>query len=69
MESHLKDKLSGFKQVLSHYKQYQIVPIHSVAVELKQLYVEIGHQPTGNCSSCYEKIFLTLWDHIVEEGI
>ena len=69
MESHLKAKLFAFKQVLSHYKHHQIVPIHSVAVELKQLYVDIGHQPTGNCSSCYEKIFLTLWDHIVEENL
>jgi len=69
MEPHLIEKLKAFRQVLSHYKQYQIVPIHSVAVELKQLYVDIGHQPTGNCSSCYDKIFLTLWDHIIEEGI
>jgi len=69
METHLKAKLSGFKEVLSHYKQYQIVPIHSVAIELKQLYVDIGHQPIGNCGSCYDKVFLTLWDHIIEEGI
>jgi len=69
MESHLKEKLKGFRTSLYNYKHHLINPIHSEAVAMKELYVQIGHQPTGNCSSCYHTIFLTLWEHIVEEGI
>ena len=69
MEQVLKDRLKSFEEPLKHYKEFRITPINSQLADMKRLYEEIGHRPTGSCGACYDGILLTLFDHLIEENL
>lgn len=64
-----RNKLEGFSNTLKVFEEYGIYPTNTIINELRELYIAIGHQPTGTCGGCTERIMFTLIDHCKEEGI
>jgi dGTP triphosphohydrolase len=65
-----RKRLEGFKHQLMVYDQYKsIMPTNETIKQLRELYHDIGHPPTGNCGGCVHMIIETLIDHLKEEGL
>lgn len=61
----LKNRLANFKSALTNYQLYQIEPINSQTIELRQLYHDLGHPPLGTCGSCKEYLDI-LYNTIID---
>lgn len=65
-----RKRLEGFKHYLMVYDQFKsILPPNETIKQLRDLYHDIGHPPTGNCGGCVHMIIETLIDHLKEEGL
>ena len=65
-----RKRLEGFKNYLMVYDQFKsILPPNETIKQLRELYHDIGHPPTGNCGGCVHMIIETLIDHLKEEGL
>lgn len=65
-----RKRLEQFKHVLMTYDQYKsILPSNETLRNLRELYHDIGHPPTGSCGGCIPMILETLIDHLKEEGL
>ena len=65
-----RKRLEGFKQYLKVYDEFKsILPPNETIKQLRELYHDIGHPPTGNCGGCVHMIIETLIDHLKEEGL
>lgn len=65
-----RKRLEGFKDYLKLYDQFKsILPSNEMIKDLRTLYEDIGHPPTGNCGGCIHMIIQTLVDHLKEEGL
>lgn len=65
-----RKRLEAHKHVLMTYNQYKsILPSNDTIRQLRELYHDIGHPPTGNCGGCIPMILETLIDHLKEEEL
>jgi dGTP triphosphohydrolase len=65
-----RKRLEGFKHYLKVYDEFKsILPPNETIKQLRDLYHDIGHPPTGNCGGCVHMIIETLIDHLKEEGL